>query len=610
MDKEQKLSVIKIIASLGLTAAGYILKANGGNFFLYLPLFIIAAIIAGYEVLIEAAEGVIHGHILDENFLMCVGAIGAFILGSYSEGTVILILFGIGELAEDLATDKSKDAISELVGLKAEYVNLYDNGIITKADPNTVQVGSEICISAGDKVPIDCIVLSGASEVSTAALTGESMPKYVETGDTLLAGFINIGGDLICKTVKSCENSAVANILNLVQNEQNKKSQTESFVTHFAKYYTPIVVSLALLIFVIPSLISGEFAKWGYRAISFLVVSCPCALVVSVPLAFFGAIGGASKKGILIKGSKYLELLSKTDTAVFDKTGTLTKGSFEVTEIIPENCDKQTLIKMAAICEYRSTHPIALSIKKEFNAEAFADRINDFAAIPGKGAVCSFSGKTLLAGSAKLMEEYGISYTPINKIGTQVYIAFDGNYYGALVINDTIKDNCRESIEAIQKLGIKTAILTGDNAETAEQIAKQAGIENVYAELLPQDKVQKMNEIKKAGITAYIGDGINDAPVLIASDIGFSMGKLGSDAAIEASSVVLMSDNLALIEKAIKLSRKAMRIAKENIAASLLIKFAVLLLSVFGISNIYMAVFADVGVLILAVFNSLRTLIK
>lgn len=608
MNKEQKILLWRIIVSSVLTAAGYILTLSGVPIYFYLPVFLLACIIAGYSVFAEAAENLFSGHILDENFLMTIGAAGAFILGDYSEGTVIMILFGLGEFFEEMAAEKSRKSIKELAELKAEYANLYKDGKLEKIEPEKLEVTNEICILAGEKVPADCIIVSGASDINTSFLTGESLPKSVGAGDTLLAGFINMNGDLICRVTKKYTESAAFGILKLIEDAAESKTKTENFVTKFAKYYTPIVVALALIIFAVPSIITKELAVWGYRAIMFLVVSCPCALVVSVPLSFFGAIGGASKIGILIKGGKYIEALSKVKIFAFDKTGTLTNGKFTVNEISPKDCSEEELLKAAAICEYRSNHPIALSIKEKYDASSFADKITEQKTLPGKGAVCICGGKTLLAGNLKLMEEYGIFPDFTEESGTVIYVAQDGEYLGSLKIGDTVKPDCAESIKALKNIGIKTAMLTGDNKAIAEKTAEVAGIEMVFAELLPNEKTEKLISLKSGGITAYAGDGINDAPVLAAADIGFSMGKLGSDAAIEVSDIVIMNDDLSLLYKAVKISKKAMRTVKENIAVSLLIKFAVLLLAAIGISNIYMAVFADVGVLILAILNALRNL--
>ncbi len=610
MTSKQRILLTRIIISAALTVAGYIFWALDALVYFYLPIFILASLTVGYKVLSDALYGLIHGHILDENFLMTLGSIGAFILGEYAEGTIILLLYQVGELFESIAVGKSRGSISSLLNLRADYANVLRNGVLEKEEPESIEIGTEIHILPGERVPIDCVVISGESDIDTSALTGESLPQSISAGKELLSGCINLTGTVICKTVKSFENSAVSNILNMVENAASKKTQTESFVTRFAKYYTPIVVALAAVLFTVPSIFSGEVGKWGYRAIMFLVVSCPCALVVSVPLTFFGAIGGASKKGILIKGSRYIEILSKAKTAVFDKTGTITRGSFEITDICPNGVSDSELLKYAAICEYNSKHPIALSIKNAFSPEQYASCITDYKILSGKGAQCNFDGKILLAGNSVLMEENGISYIKNEALGTIVYVAYGTNFLGSIVINDTVKGEAPSCLSALKRRGFNTVMLTGDKKDIAKTIADISGIDKVYAELLPTDKVTILEDIIKNtdNPVLYVGDGINDAPVLARADIGISMGKIGSDAAIEASDIVIMNDNISLLPTAVHICKKAMRIAKQNIAFSLIIKFSMLALSVFGISNIYMAVFADVGVLILAILNSLRTM--
>ena len=610
MSKKQKILLFRIIVGAVLTTAGYILKAVGFSAIYYLILFIAASLTVGYSVIFEAFNNVFHGHMLDENFLMMIGAVGAFILGDYSEGTLILLIYQIGELFQSIAVGKSRKSISSLMDIKADYANIKQDGQIVKADPYDVETGTEIYILPGEKVPIDCVVVSGSSDINTAALTGESLPRTVNAGDELLSGCVNLSGDLVCKTTKTFENSTVSNILNMVENATAKKTKTESFVTRFAKYYTPAVVGAAVLLFLIPSIITGSYTVWLYRAIMFLVVSCPCALVVSVPLAFFGAIGGASKNGILIKGSKYMESLCDADTVIFDKTGTITKGNFKITQIITNNCSEEELLKFAALCEYHSSHPIALSIKERIDVSDDVGNVTDYKIISGKGAQCNYKNKVLLAGNFALMRLENIDFTPTDLIGTAVYVAYDGKFLGTLIINDSIKETSADSIRALRAMGLKTVMLTGDKYAIAKSIADKTGIDEIKAELLPEDKVKNLEGYmhKNGKKVIFVGDGINDAPVLARADIGISMGQIGSDAAIEASDIVIMNDDLSLIAKAIKISRKAIKISKENIVFSLAVKFTMLILSAFGISNIYMAIFADVGVLILAIINSMRTL--
>lgn len=611
MTEKQKKLLVRIIISACLTICGFILKSLDISIFCYLPVFIVSSLVVGYSVIIDAFNNLFHGHILDENFLMALGATGAFVLGDYTEGTIILLLYQVGELFQSVAVGNSRKSISSLMDIRADYANIIENGKLVKADPYDIEVGSEIIVLPGEKIPIDSVIITGSTELNTAALTGESMPRSVSVGDTVLSGCVNLSTDITCKTIKTFDNSTVSNILNMVENAAAKKTKTESFVTRFAKYYTPCVVFAALFLLIVPSIITGNISVWLYRAIMFLVVSCPCALVVSVPLSFFGAIGGASKSGILIKGSKYMESLADAETVVFDKTGTITNGNFRITEVFPFNCSKEALIKMAAVCEYHSSHPIAVSIKSIFDAKDCISSVSDYKIISGAGAECTYEGKKLIAGNTVLMDKYGINYKKCDKIGTAVYVAFDGNFLGSILINDTIKEASPKAVEALKKMGLKTVMLTGDKKEIAESIAKSAGIDAVYSQLLPEDKVQNLEKIisKSDKKVIYVGDGINDAPVLARADVGISMGKIGSDAAIEASDIVIMNDDISLIAKAISLSRKAIRISKQNIVFSLVVKFSMLILSVFGISNIYMAVFADVGVLILAILNSMRTLI-
>ncbi len=612
MNKKQLHSLLRIIISAMLTAIGFILLARKQEIYFYLPCFVLASLTVGYTVIIGAFNGLFHGHILDENFLMMLGSAGAFILGDYAEGTVILLLYQIGELFQSIATHKSRKSISQLMDLRAEYANIEVDGAIVQVDPYEVELYGTIHILPGEKIPIDCAVISGESEIDTSALTGESLPRSVSTGDELLSGCVNLSGTLICKTLKSFEDSAVSSILNMIEGVAAKKSTTESFVTRFAKYYTPTVVLAAAALFIIPSLITGDYGEWLYRAITFLVVSCPCALVVSVPLTFFGAIGGASKKGILIKGNTYIEALSKAGSIAFDKTGTLTKGIFEVAAVHPNKISAQKLLEMAAICEYHSPHPIAASLKGYLNEKQPLEQISDYRVESGKGVCCKYEGIPLLAGNGALMEENGIKYTADTTVGTAVYVAYGGEFLGSIAIGDTLKASAADTVTQLKGLGFKTYMLTGDKLPIAEKIALEGGIDSVFAELLPDKKVEALEKIMTENPlpAVYVGDGINDAPVLSRADIGISMGQIGSDAAIEASDIVIMNDDISLLPTAVEICKKAMRISKQNIAFSITVKFGMLLLSALGISNIYMAVFADVGVLILAILNSLRTMLQ
>lgn len=612
MNRKQKSRLYKIITATVFLIIGVVLsKAEYMPY--HLIVFALAAAIIGYDILISAANGILSRHFLDENFLMALGFLGAFILGEFTEGVFLLILYQIGELFQSVAIGKSRKSINEILNLQPDYANIEENNEIIKVDPYEVLVGSEIIILPGEKVPIDCVVLEGFSDINTSALTGESMLNAVKPGDKLISGSVNISATLKAKTIKDFENSTAAKIMELVENATAKKTKAERFITRFAKHYTPIVVISAALLFIIPTLIFGNYSRWLYRSISFLVVSCPCALVISVPLAFFGAIGKASSAGILIKGSQYLETLSNVETFVFDKTGTLTKGNFKILNVVPNGTTKERLIKLAAISEYNSPHPIAAAIKSGCDVKEEIKLSSEHTLIGGKGVICKYAGSEIITGTCTLLAENGIDVPEINEDATLVFVAYENKYLGHITIGDEIKPNAAEFILALKKAGIKnTVILTGDKQSTANKVAKAIGINEVHSQLLPQDKVSALEDIikKSKGKTAYVGDGINDAPVLARADIGFSMGNLGSDAAIEASDIVILNDDLNGIIKAIKISRKAGRISKQNIAVSLIIKFAALALSVAGLSTIYMAVFADVGVLIIAILNSLRMLKK
>ncbi len=610
MTKSQKIMILRIIISVLFTFLGIVLSGILPPF-VKVTFFIAAAIIAGFNVFIEAVENLVHGHILDENFLMTLSSIGAFAISKFTEGAYILILYQIGELFQNIAAGKSRDSIKDLMNIRPDYANLVTENGILEAEPENVEKGSTIKIFPGEKVPVDCLVLSGESQINTAALTGESLPKYVKSGDSLISGSINESGTLVAKTTESFENSAVSKILGLVENASERKSKAENFVTEFAKFYTPIVVIMAILLFVIPTAVFGNYSVWLYRSVSFLVISCPCALVVSVPLAFFGAIGGAARIGVLVKGSNYLEKLATPKTVAFDKTGTLTTGTFKVIDIIENNCAKEEILLLAAACEGDSPHPIAKAIKDA--AGTVKTGVTDCKTIAGKGASALFNGKLLLAGSKQLLAEHNVYVLNNNIQSTAVHISLGSEYLGCIIVGDTEKPNAANAVTELKKCGIeKTVMLTGDNKSIAEAIAGRLNIDAVFAELMPYDKVAALEKLmsESHGTTVFAGDGINDAPVIKRADIGIAMGALGSDAAIEAADIVIMNDNPESIASAIKISRKAAFISKQNIFLAILVKISQLVLSALGITGIYMAVFADVGVLILAVLNSMRTLIN
>ena len=547
---------------------------------------------------------------------MSVATLGAFGIGEFPEAVAVMLFYQIGELFQSYAVDKSKKSIASLMDIRPDFANVYRNGKIEKVNPNEVKIGETIIVKPGEKIPLDGVIEEGTTTLDTKALTGESIPKEVTLKDEVLSGCINLNSVIKIKVEKEFEKSTVSQILDLVENASSKKSKSENFITKFAKYYTPIVVIIALILAIVPPLIiGGDFLSWIYRALSFLVVSCPCALVISIPLSFFGGIGGASKMGVLIKGSNYLEALSNVEIAVFDKTGTLTKGVFEVQEINPKGVSKEELLKIAAYAENYSNHPISKSLKQAYNEKIDENKIKKFEEISGQGIKAQIDGKNVLVGNEKLMQERQIDYEKLSKIGTVCYIAIEGKYAGNIVISDKIKEDSKKTIDELKKNNIKqTVMLTGDKKSVGESVAKQIGIDKVYTELLPQDKVKKVEELLKTkslkGKLAFVGDGINDAPVLAMSDIGIAMGGLGQDSAIEASDIVIMTDEPLKIVKTIKLSKKTMRIVKENIIFAISIKVLVLILTAFGLSTMWEAVFADVGVSIIAIINALRALKK
>lgn len=627
-----KVLISFILLVLGMLAEHNII--NIGSIFglkdpvvdnIILVVFVIAYIIIGGEVLKTAAVNILHGQIFDENFLMTIATIGAFLVGEYPEAVAVMLFYQIGEMFQSYAVNKSRRSIAELMDIKPETANLKNaDGTITVKKPEEIKVGDIIVVKPGEKIPLDGIVLSGSGDIDTAALTGESAPRFVDKDMEVISGSISLSTKFEIKVTKEYKESTVAKILELVENASARKSQSEKFISKFARYYTPIVVVSAVLLALIPTIISGfsleVFKVWGYRACSFLVISCPCALVISVPLSFFGGIGGASAHGVLVKGSNYMEVLSKISHLVCDKTGTITKGNFKVTKINAVNCSELELLTAAAKAEQNSNHPIAKSLMNELKSlsvEEYNNIVNagndaQIKEIAGYGIEYVKNNEKILAGNHKLMDKENISYDRENAVGTIVYVAKNNKILGNVVIEDIIKDDAVSAIDKIKKMGINLVMLTGDKTEIAKDVAAKVGIDNVYSELLPQDKVEKVNWLlknkDKDKAIAFVGDGINDAPVLAGADVGIAMGGLGSDAAIEAADIVIMDDKLTGIVKAIKIAKKTVRIVKENIVFALGVKILILILAAFGIANMWMAVFADVGVAFLAIINALRAM--
>ena len=603
----------KIIVALILYLIGIIVKFQ--NEWINNSIFIISYIIVGYEILKKAIRNIFKGKVFDENFLMSVATLGAFGIGEYPEAVAVMLFYQIGELFQDYAVDKSRKSISSLMDIRPDFANVYRNEKIEKANPEEVKIGETIIVKPGEKIPLDGHIIDGKTSIDTKALTGESMPKDVIEGDEVLSGCINLNGAIKIQVTKEYGESTVSKILDLVENASSRKSKSENFITKFAKYYTPIVVIIAVILAIIPPLIikGASFAEWLYRALSFLVVSCPCALVISIPLSFFGGIGGASKIGILIKGSNYLEALANTEIAVFDKTGTLTKGVFEVQKVNAIGVSKEELLEIAACGENYSNHPISKSIKQAYNKKIDESQIIDVQELSGLGIEAKIKNQNVLLGNEKLMNEKGIKFEKSKDIGTILYIAIEGKYAGYILIRDKIKEDSKKTIDELKRNGIKqTVMLTGDRQNVGEAVAKEIGIDKVYTELLPDEKVKKVEELLKTktekGKLVFVGDGINDAPVLTLADIGIAMGGLGADSAIEAADIVIMTDEPSKIIKAIKISKKTMRIVKENIVFAIFVKIAVLILTAFGLSTMWEAVFADVGVSIIAIINALRVL--
>lgn len=603
----------RIIIGAAVLATVVLLSLN--NEWLQIALFIISYIIVGGDVVKRAVKNIFKGQVFDENFLMSIATIGAFFIGEYPEGVAVMLFYQVGELFQSYAVGKSRKSIASLMDIRPDYANVKKGDELVKVDPDEVQIGDIIVIKAGEKIPLDGKVIEGSSMIDTSALTGESVPREVEVGSDILSGCININGVITAEVTKEFGESTVSNILDLVENASSKKSNSEQFITKFARYYTPVVVIIAVFLAIIPPLVidGATFSDWIYRALAFLVVSCPCALVISIPLSFFGGIGGASKKGVLVKGSNYLEALAETEIVVFDKTGTLTKGVFNVQEIHPEGVSKEELLELTAHAESYSNHPISLSLKRAYSKEIDNGRISDVEEISGHGVIATVDGKKVMAGNIKLMKMMDIPYFKGELIGTIVHVAVNNKYIGYIVIADEVKEDSAQAIKELKAANIKqTVMLTGDNKSIGSKVAKELGLDKVYAELLPADKVEKLEELfsqkSKKGKLAFVGDGINDAPVLARADIGIAMGGLGSDAAIEAADVVIMTDEPSKIATTMKISKKTLKIAHQNIVFAIGIKIIVLILSAFGITTMWAAIFADVGVTIIAVLNAFRAL--
>lgn len=616
MNKKQKKMLIRIIIAAVLIVVFSLLPTEG---YLRFVLFMIPYLVIGYDILKKAFKGILNKQVFDENFLMAVATVGAILLGDYSEGVAVMLFYQIGELFQSYAVGKSRRNISELMDIRPDYANIEKDGTLEQVDPDEVEIGTIIVVQPGEKVPIDGVITEGTSTLNTSALTGESLPRDAKAGDEVISGCINMTGLLKIRTTKEFGESTVSKILELVENSSSRKSKSENFISKFAKYYTPAVCYGALALAFIPPivlLIMGKPAMWGdwiYRALTFLVISCPCALVISIPLSFFAGIGGASNQGILVKGSNYLETLAQTKYVVFDKTGTMTQGVFEVSGIHHNEMPDEKLLEYAALAECSSSHPISKSLQKAYGKLIDRNRVTDIEEISGNGVIAKVDGISVVAGNTKLMNRLGIAYQDCHHVGTVVHMAIDGKYAGHILISDIIKPHAKEAIAELKKAGIsKTVMLTGDSKRVADQVAEELGIQEVYSELLPADKVSRVEELlnqkSEKDKLAFVGDGINDAPVLSRADIGIAMGALGSDAAIEAADIVLMDDDPLKISKAIKIARKCIRIVYENIYFAIGIKILCLILGALGIANMWVAIFADVGVMILAVLNAIRTL--
>lgn len=616
MNKKQKKVIVRIVITTVLIIALKFLQVEG---FLAFVLYMIPYLVIGYDILKKAWKGILNKQVFDENFLMAVATVGAILLGEYIEGTAVMLFYQIGELFQSYAVGKSRRNISELMDIRPDYANIENEGKLERVDPDEVEIGTIIVVQPGEKIPIDGVIEEGSSSLNTSALTGESVPVEVQAGSEVISGCINLNGLLKIRTTKEFGESTASKILDLVENASSKKSRSENFISKFAKYYTPIVCYSALALAIVPPVINfiigngNTLSTWIYRALTFLVISCPCALVISIPLSFFAGIGGASNQGILVKGSNYLETLANVRYVVFDKTGTMTEGVFEVTGIYDNSIDGSLLLEYAAHAEGYSSHPISKSIQKAYAKPVDNDRVKDIQEIGGEGVIAQIDGLSIAAGNARLMNRLGVDYNECEDIGTKVYIAIDGKYAGCIVISDVIKPTAYKSIAKLKQNGVKkTVMLTGDAKSVADKVSKELNIDEVHSELLPEDKVSIVetllgNKAAKEAL-AFVGDGINDAPVLSRADIGIAMGALGSDAAIEAADIVIMDDDPLKIAKAIKIARKCIRIVYENIYFAIIVKVACLLLGAVGIANMWLAIFADVGVMVIAILNAIRAL--
>ncbi len=618
MTDKQKKTLTRILVTFAIFAVLFVLEHMGKlenvNTFVLLIIYLVPYLIIGYDIILKAVKNISHGQVFDENFLMMVATVGAFGVREFSEAVAVMLFYQVGELFQSYAVGKSRQSIAAMMDICPEYANIESDGKLVQVDPDDVEVGTIIVVKPGERIPLDGVVVEGESLIDTAALTGESVPRKAVVGDEIISGCVNGSGTLKVRTTKEFDDSTVAKILELVENASSKKAKVENFITKFAKYYTPVVTIGAVILAILPPLIlGGGWAEWIQRACIFLVISCPCALVISVPMGFFGGIGAASKVGVLVKGSNYLEAVAEMTTIVFDKTGTLTRGEFRVTEIHPKKGTEAELLELAALGEGYSNHPIANSIREAYGKTIDMNRVSDAEEVAGHGVSVAVDGKRVLLGNEKLMKQQNISYTTCRSRGTVIYVAVNGSFAGSIVISDRIKEGAREAIASMKKIGVKRCVmLTGDRKETAEQVASEIGIDEVHAELLPGNKVAKVEELLNKESDkerlAFVGDGINDAPVLSRADIGIAMGSMGSDAAIEAADIVLMDDDITKIASIVKISRKTLRIVRQNIVFALAVKALVLILGALGMANMWEAVFADVGVSVIAILNSMRAL--
>lgn len=611
MSKKQKRMLFRVLASAVLFAVALLLPTEG---WLRLFTFLIPYAVIAWDVLWRAVRNIAHGQVFDENFLMSLATVGALATGEYPEAVFVMLFYQVGELFQSYAVDQSRKSITSLMDIRPDYANIEVDGQLRQVDPEDVAVGDTIVIKAGERIPLDGVVLEGTSNVDTAALTGESLPREAQPGDDVISGCVNLSGLLRVRVTKAFEESTVAKILDLVENSSSKKAKAENFITKFARYYTPAVVLAAVALALLPPLFTSiQWVDSIQRALNFLVVSCPCALVISVPLSFFGGIGGASKNGILVKGGNYLEVLAKTELVVFDKTGTLTRGVFNVTAIHPDHCGEAQLLELAALAESYSDHPISRSLKEAYGKELDTSRVSNVEELSGRGVRATVDGRQICAGNDKLMEDIGVSWHPCHRVGTTVHVASDGVYLGHIVISDEVKPDAKEAITALKACGVRrTVMLTGDAKAVGESVAQELGLDEVHTQLLPADKVTRvealLGEVSPKGALAFVGDGINDAPVLSRADIGIAMGGLGSDAAIEAADIVLMDDKPSRLADAIRIARRTLAIVRQNIVFALAVKFLVLALSAAGAANMWEAVFADVGVSVIAILNAMRAL--